>query len=79
MATIGSVITIPPDLTLQIDTDTDTGLVDVTLVAGSGTNVLGPGMPADAAQLRLSRLITVSKDNNLNTSTSSNICRSGQC
>ncbi len=65
MATIGSVITIPPDLTLQIDTDTDTGLVDVTLVAGSGTNVLGPGMPADAAQLRLSRLITVSKDNNL--------------
>lgn len=65
MATIGTTTTIPPDLTLQIDTDTNTGEVFVTATANSGTNVIGPGMPAGEAQIRLSKLIKVSKDNNL--------------
>jgi hypothetical protein len=65
MATISSTTTIPPDLILQIDTDTSTGAVYVTLVTDTGRNINEPGQPADAAQLYLSRLITVSKDNNL--------------
>ena len=65
MATIGTTTTIPPDLTLQIDTDTNTGEVFVTATANSGTNVIGPGMPAGEAQIRLSKLIKVSKDNYL--------------
>lgn len=66
MATISSSITVPPEnATLQVDTDTSTGEVFVTMVNTNGGSLIGPGKPAAEAQIYLTKLIAVSKENNL--------------
>lgn len=66
MGILSTTVNVPPEnLSLTTAVDDSTGDVTVSLVTSTGSVIIGPYDPADSAQVYLSSLIRVSKDNNL--------------